>query len=103
MDVAESHIEVLELLMSSEPVFLCLNVGTGIGSSVLDLIKTFEKVNGVKVPYVFEKRRVGDASFVVADNSLLISKINLIPKRNIEDMCKDGWRWKTSNPDGYFS
>ncbi len=101
MDVAESHIKVLELLISSEPVFLCLNVGTGIGSSVLDLIKTFEKVNGVKVPYVFEKRRIGDASFVVADNSLLISKINLIPKINIETMCKDGWKWKIQNPDGF--
>ena len=101
MDVAESHIKVLELLMSSEPVFLSLNVGTGIGYSVLDLIKTFEKVNNVKVPYVFEKRRVGDSSFVVADNSLLISKINFIPNRNIEDMCKDGWKWKILNPEGF--
>ena len=96
----KSH-KVLEFLISSDPVFLCLNVGTGIGSSVLDLVNTFEKVNCVKVPYVFEKRRVGEAAIVVADNSLLLSKINIIPKRNIEDMCKDGWKWKIQNPDGF--
>ena len=81
MDVAESHIKVLEFLIKSKPVFLNLNVGTGKGTSVLDLVKAFEKVNDVKVPYVFEKRRSGDAPYVVADNSLLISKMNIIPKK----------------------
>ena len=101
MDVAEIHIKVLEFLMNNKPVCFSLNIGTGIGTSVLDLVKTFEKVNDVKVPYVFEKRRPGDASFVVADNSLLISKMNIVPKRNIEDMCKDGWKWKKLNPKGF--
>ena len=101
MDVAESHIKVLEFLMNSEPVYLCLNIGTGIGTSVLELVKTFERVNNVKVPYFFEKRRLGDAAFVVADNSLLISKMNIYPKMNIEDMCRDGWRWKKKNPNGF--
>ena len=101
MDVAESHIKVLEFLIKSKPVFLNLNVGTGKGTSVLDLVKAFEKVNDVKVPYVFEKRRSGDAPYVVADNSLLISKMNIIPKKNIHDMCRDGWKWKKLNPTGF--
>ena len=101
MDVAESHIKVLEFLMANKPVCFSLNIGTGIGTSVLDLVKTFEKVNDVKVPYVFEKRRSGDVPYVVADNSLLISKMNIIPKRNIQDMCKDGWQWKKLNPNGF--
>ena len=101
MDVADSHIKVLEFLINSEPVCLSLNVGTGIGTSVLDLVKTFERVNDIKVPYVFEKRRSGDAPYVVADNSLLISKMNIIPKKNIEDMCRDGWKWKILNPNGF--
>ena len=68
---------------------------------MLELIKTFEKVNKVKVPYVLSDRREGDASYVVADNSNLVSEFNISPKLNIEDMCRDGWKWKTLNPNGY--
>ena len=82
------------LLFENEPIFFNLNVGTGKGTSVLELIKTFEKVNDLRIPYVFEKRRMGDAPFVVADNTLSISKINISIKRNIEDMCRDGWKWQ---------
>lgn len=101
MDLAEAHLKILEYLINIDSVFLNINIGTGIGTSVLDLITTFEKVNNVKVPYVFSNRRKGDAGFVVADNSLLVSKFNIIPKRTIEDMCKDGWKWKNLNPNGF--
>ena len=101
MDLAECHIEVLQFLMNSEPEFLNLNIGTGIGTSVLELVRTFEKINNVKIPFVFDKRRLGDSSFVVADNSLLTSKINFKHFRTIEEMCRDGWRWKQLNPEGY--
>jgi UDP-glucose 4-epimerase len=101
MDLAFCHIKVLEFLMNSESDFLNLNIGTGIGNSVLDLVKTFERVNNVKVPFVFDKRRIGDAPFIVADNSLLISKMNINPFRSIEDMCRDGWKWKKLNPNGF--
>ena len=101
MDLAFCHIKVLEFLMGSKSEFLNLNIGTGIGTSVLDLVKTFERVNNVKVPFVFDKRRVGDASYVVADNSLLISKMKINHFRCIEDMCRDGWKWKKLNPEGY--
>ena len=102
MDLAEAHIKILDNLIESEPIYLNLNIGTGIGTSVLDLVKTFEKVNNVKVPHVFTKRRIGDAAFVVADNSLSKKIFNIFPKRNIEDMCRDGWKWKKLNPNGYL-
>ena len=101
MDVGESHIRILEYLISNRPNYLCFNVGTGIGTSVLELIKVFEKVNKVEVPFVFSKRRCGDVPYLVADNFFLKSKFNIFPKRNIEDMCRDAWRWRLLNPNGY--
>ncbi len=101
MDVAEVHIKVLENLFQSESKYLKLNVGTGIGTSVLELVKIFEKVNKVKVPYVFSNRRNGDAFHVVADNTYLASELNIFPKISIEEMCRDGWKWKKLNPNGF--
>ena len=101
MDLAEAHIKVLEFLFDKEPIYLNLNVGTGKGTSVLELVKTFEKVNNVKIPYVFEERRMGDVPYVVADNTLSTSKINISTKRSLEDMCRDGWKWKKLNPNGF--
>ena len=101
MDLAFCHIKVLEFLMNSESEYLNLNIGTGIGTSVLDLVKTFERINNVKIPFVFDKRRLGDAPYVVADNSLLTSMMNINNFRSIEDMCRDGWKWKQLNPEGY--
>jgi len=101
MDLAESHLKILEYLIRKEPTFFTLNIGTGLGTSVLELIKTFEKTNNVKVNYKFAQRRSGDMPFVVADNSLLCSKFNLKPKRGIEEMCRDGWKWRQLNPLGF--
>ena len=101
MDLAEAHIRVLEKLFNQEKIHINLNIGTGVGTSVLELVKTFEKINNVKVPYIFAKRRKGDSSYVVADNSSMISKLNITSMRSIEIMCKDGWRWKSRNPNGY--
>ncbi len=101
MDLAEAHIEVLENLLNDKSRYLILNIGTGRGTSVLELLKTFENVNNIKVPYVFSNRREGDLGYVVADNSLLKSELNFTPKMSIEDMCRDGWNWKKLNPNGY--
>ncbi len=64
---------------------------------MLELIKIFEKVDHTKVPYVFSKRRLGDAYSVVADNSTLINKFKIVPKFCIEDMCRDSWKWALKN------
>ena len=101
MDVAEGHIAVLEYLLKEKPQILTLNLGTGKGTSVLELIQKFEQVNNVKVPFRFDKRRPGDKGFIVADNSLAKSILNWIPKRNIDDICRDGWQWQLKNPNGY--
>ena len=87
--------------MKEKPQILTLNLGTGKGTSVLELIKSFEKVNDVKIPFSFVDRRVGDNAFVVADNSLAKSILNWSPKRNIVDICRDGWNWQLKNPNGY--
>ena len=101
MDLAEAHVSVMENLHANRSKYLNLNIGTGIGTSVLELVKIFEKVNNVKVPYVFAKRRAGDVGYLVADNSFLKSEFNVNPKFSIEDMCRDGWKWKTLNPSGF--
>ena len=101
MDLAEGHFAALDFLIKGKPQILTLNLGTGNGTSVLELIQNFEKVNNVKVPFSFGTRRLGDNGFVVADNSLAKSILNWIPKKNIYDICRDGWNWQLKNPNGY--
>ena len=101
MDLAEGHIRSLEFLKNNKPQFLNLNLGTGKGTSVLELIKTFERVNKVKIPFTFDERRSGDVAKLIADNSFLKLTLKWFPKRTLEEMCKDGWRWKSDNPLGY--
>ena len=72
MDSADCHIKVLELLINSKSEFLNLNIGTGIGTSVLELSKIFEEVNKCQIPTIFSQRRKGDIPFSVADNSLAL-------------------------------
>ena len=101
MDLAEGHFLALSFLMREKPKFLTLNLGTGKGTSVLELIEVFQKVNEVIIPYYFADRRNGDSAFVVADNSLAKSILNWEPKRSIEDICRTRWNWQLRNPDGY--
>ncbi len=101
MDLAEGHLSALIYLMKEKPQYITINLGTGKGTSVLEFIRVFERVNNVKVPFIFENRRPGDNASVVADNSLAKSILNWFPTRNIEDICKDGWNWQVNNPNGY--
>tara|TARA_S200000501_G_scaffold365136_1_gene398181 strand:+ start:1016 stop:2068 length:1053 start_codon:yes stop_codon:yes gene_type:complete len=101
MDLVNGHVEALNYLQNNNPQLLNLNIGTGLGSTVLELIKTFEKVNNVKIPYSFAGRRKGDIGYVVADNSKILKTFNWKPKRTLEEMCKDGWHWHLTNPNGY--
>ena len=101
MDLAEAHCAGLDFLFKNKPQFINLNVGTGIGTSVLDLINKFMEVNKCKIPYKYSKKRLGDSPFVVADNSIITSILEWSPKRNIEQMCRDGWKWQRANPNGF--
>ena len=101
LDLAEGHILALEKLLVNDPQIINLNIGTGLGTSVLDLICCFESVNKIKIPYCFKDRREGDVACLVANNSLAKSYLSWKPKRNLEEMCLDGWRWQRMNPNGY--
>ena len=101
MDLAEGHLLALKYLSKSKPQILNLNLGTGKGTSVLELLKTFENVNNVKIPYVYTNRRKGDNAIVVANNELAKSLLNWSPVFKIEDMCRHGYIWKLKNPNGY--
>ncbi len=102
MDLAEAHITAIDYLFKNNNQLINLNIGTGKGYSVLDLIKTFEKVNNVEVPFIFSNRRDGDSCKLVANNLKAKQILNWNPLRSLEDMCRDGWRWKQMNPKGYF-
>ena len=96
MDLAEAHLLTLSKLFISNPQILTLNLGTGIGTSVLELIKTFELETGRKVPYKISERRSGDHSISIADPINALKYLNWKTKFGIKEMCRDGWRWKQS-------
>ena len=96
MDLAEGHKLALDYLFKNTEKLLILNLGTGQGTSVLELLESFQKVNGVEIPYYFVPRREGDVASLVADNSKAKDLLNWEPKRTIEDMCRDGWKWINS-------
>ena len=101
MDLAEGHINTLEYLFENQAQIINLNIGTGKGISVMELIEKFQNTNKVNVPYVIAARREGDVARLVADNTKTKKLLNWEPKRNIEDMCIDGWNWRKLNPNGY--
>ena len=101
MDLAEGHLAALEFLFKTKSRMTCLNLGTGNGTSVMQLINTFQKVNKLKIPFVIKNRREGDVARLVADNSLACSTLGWKPKKSLDDMCIDGWKWQVMNPNGY--
>ena len=94
LDLAEGHIRAFEFLKRNKPNIINLNLGTGIGTSVLELINTFQRVNDIKINYVFDKRRRGDKQYVVADSTKAQEILGWESKRSLEEMCKDGWNWQ---------
>tara|TARA_B100000242_G_scaffold275916_1_gene231380 strand:- start:3332 stop:4369 length:1038 start_codon:yes stop_codon:yes gene_type:complete len=93
MDLAQGHLAAFEFLKNNKSQIININLGTGKGHSVLELVNTFEKVNQIEIPYKFTSRREGDNEYVVADNSLAVSNLKWKPKLSLKDMCKDGWNW----------
>ena len=101
LDLADAHILMLEFLLLENPQILSLNLGTAQGTSVLELITTFEMVNNIKIPYEFSERRPGDKSTVYSNCDLAKNILGWEAKKNISEMCKDGWNWQINNPVGY--
>ncbi|XP_050523213.1 UDP-glucose 4-epimerase-like [Daktulosphaira vitifoliae] len=101
MDLADGHVAALKKLLSQHSNLEVYNLGSGQGTSVLELIKTFERVTGVKIPYTIEPRRQGDIASMYANCDLAKTKLGWSTKYTLEDACKDFWRWQSMNPNGY--
>ncbi len=100
VDLAVGHVKALDKIKSSTGVFT-YNLGTGIGYSVLDMVKAFEKVVDGDIPYKVSPRRPGDIATCYADPSLAKEELNWIATRGLDKMCEDSWRWQKHNPNGY--
>ncbi len=99
-DLAAGHLDAIKYAEKNTGV-LTVNLGTGEGYSVLDMIHAFEKVNDLKIPYVITERRPGDISECYADAKLAYEKLGWKAERKLEDMCRDAWNWQRNNPSGY--
>ncbi|MCH1981954.1 UDP-glucose 4-epimerase GalE [Ruminococcus sp. OA3] len=102
VDLANGHVKALEKLALSKGVSI-YNLGTGIGYSVLDVVKAYEKASGKKIPYEIKPRRAGDIAACYADPSKAERELGWKAHFGIEEMCADSWRWQSMNPDGYDS
>ena len=102
MDIAEGHAKALDFLLNNDDKFNIVNLGSGDGRTVLQIIKYFEKANQCSIPIKFCKRRERDSFSSIADISYAENLMNWIPKRSLEDICQDGFNWIKKNPNGYF-
>jgi len=100
VDLAKGHAKALDKMKQMEGV-LTVNLGTGKGYSVLDMVHAFEKASGKKVPYKIAPRRPGDIAKCYADPSYAKEVLGWEAKRGVDEMCEDTWRWQLKNPDGY--
>lgn len=97
VDLAKGHIKALEKLNKEKNGVYVYNLGSGIGHSVLEMVKTFEKVNNVKVPYKIAPRRAGDLAEIYADPTKAEKELNWKTEKTLEDMCKDSWNYIKNN------
>ena len=101
-DLADGHVKALENIDKFDGV-KAINLGTGQGYSVLEVVKAFERASGKKVPYKIVSRREGDIQSCYADPSYAKKVLGWKAKHDISDMCKDAWNWQSKNPNGYGS
>ena len=103
VDLADAHVKALDYLNSKtfDIKNSTFNIGTGIGYSVLDMIKAFEKASDKNIAYKIVNRRAGDISTCYSDPSFAKEILNWEAKKTIDDMCKDSWKWQSNNPNGY--
>jgi UDP-glucose 4-epimerase len=102
VDLADAHLKALEALNKTDTGFTC-NLGTGKGSSVLEVIASFEKATGKKIPFEIVGRRAGDVTEAWADPSYAEKLLGWKTVRGLEEMLSDAWHWQSKNPNGYRS
>jgi UDP-glucose 4-epimerase len=103
VDLAKGHLKALDALGRSTPQAECLtvNLGTGTGYSVLEMVRAFEQASGKRVTYKVSPRRPGDVAACYADPSKAAALLGWRTERSLADMCADTWRWQNLNPHGY--
>lgn len=99
VDLAKAHVAACKYLLNHKGCEV-INIGTGKGYTVLDLVKTFEKINNIKIPYQITNRREGDVAECYADTTKAKNLLHWESTLNLEDMCRDSWRWQSQNPEG---
>ncbi len=100
VDLAKGHVKALQKL-ATQPGNVTVNLGTGVGYSVLDMVKAFETASGRPVPYQIVARRPGDIAACYADPKAAFEQLGWRAEKNLQDMCNDSWRWQSGNPNGY--
>lgn len=102
VDLAQGHVRALDWLAEKRPGgATAINLGTGRGCSVLELLRAFEAASGRAIPYEIVDRRPGDAASCYADPGLAERLLGWRASRGIDAMCRDAWRWQAQNPQGY--
>ncbi|CAA6825318.1 MAG: UDP-glucose 4-epimerase (EC [uncultured Sulfurovum sp.] len=100
VDLAKGHVNALDRIENFKEV-MTVNLGTGKGYSVLEMIRAFEKASNKKVAYKIAQRRAGDIATCFADPSYAKEVLDWKAEKSIDQMCEDGWRWQSQNPNGY--
>ena len=101
VDLARGHLQTLPRLET--PGYEAINLGTGVGSSVLDVVAASSDAVGTPIPYVVQPRRAGDSTAVFADPAHALDALGWKAERDLVAMCEDHWRWQRENPEGYVS
>ncbi|GAB3582406.1 UDP-glucose 4-epimerase GalE [Calidifontibacter terrae] len=101
VDLAAGHLAALEHLSSMATPVRAFNLGSGVGTSVLDLFHAFERAVGHELPYEIGPRRAGDLPAYWADPTRANTELGWRTEKSIDDMCADTWRWQSGNPEGY--
>ena len=100
VDLANAHLCALNNRLNAQGC-RAWNIGTGNGCSVLEIKNTFEKVNGIEIPFEFAPRREGDVATSFSNNERAVKELGWTPKFGLEDMLADSWNWQKQNPNGY--
>lgn len=101
VDLAIGHVAAIERLAGHPGEMVTVNLGTGNGYSVLEMVKAFEEASGRPVPYEIVERRPGDVAACYADPSHAFEILGWKAERGLRQMCEDAWRWQSQNPNGY--
>ncbi|MBZ6483998.1 UDP-glucose 4-epimerase GalE [Priestia aryabhattai] len=101
VDLAKGHLKALERVLQTTGIDV-FNLGTGVGYSVIDLIKSYENTTSQKIPYNFTYRRAGDIDKCYADATKAKEMLEWQTTKNLGDMCRDSWNWQKNNPNGYI-